>query len=179
MRVFIVSDTHGRLEAVKKIAKRIDDFEPDRIIHLGDYLYNGPRNGVPDDYDPMACCEILNKYAEKIVGVRGNCDSRIDGMLLKFPLSDAKSSSLNGYHVNLFHGDLVASELFTISRGDIVMFGHTHVYMLKKEDGVTYLNPGSPSFPKNGNPPTYAVWEGKRIEIRDLNTGDIMVSLEL
>ena len=67
MRIFVLSDTHGRLEAVKQIAKRIDDFKPDRIIHLGDFLYNGPRNGVPKDYDPMGVCEILNRYADKMV----------------------------------------------------------------------------------------------------------------
>jgi putative phosphoesterase len=179
MRIFVLSDTHGRLEAVKQIAKRIDDFRPDRIIHLGDFLYNGPRNGVPKDYDPMGVCEILNRYADKMVAVRGNCDSRIDQSLLNFKFDDAKSGVLNGYHIKMFHGDLTPSDLFQIERGDIVMFGHTHVYMLKKEDGVIYLNPGSPSFPKNGNPPTYAIIEDNHIEIRSLESGDVMVSMKL
>ena len=48
------------------------------------------------------------------------------------------------------------------------MYGHTHVYMLKHEDGVTYLNPGSISFPKNDLPATYAVMEGNHLEIRGL-----------
>jgi predicted phosphodiesterase len=79
----------------------------------------------------------------------------------------------------LIHGDLLSSDLVTVARGDILMFGHTHVYMLKEEDGLYYLNPGSTSFPKNGNPPTFALMEGRRIEIRSLVDGSVLASLDL
>ena len=39
------------------------------------------------------------------------------------------------------------------------MHGHTHVLQVKKVNGITILNPGSVSIPKEGNPPTYAVLE--------------------
>ena len=178
MRVFIVSDTHGRIEAVKKVAEAIDAYRPDKILHLGDYLYNGPRNGVPSDYDPMGVSEILNRYADKIVGVRGNCDSRIDAMLLQFGFEDKAEVELNGRTAHLYHGDLKENDLFDVKEGDIVISGHTHVYVLEKKDGVIRLNPGSPSFPKNENAPSYAVLDEKRIEIRNLNTGDVLSSLE-
>jgi putative phosphoesterase len=179
MRVLIASDTHGRLQAVKKLERCIILFKPDKIVLLGDYLYNGPRNGVPADYDPMACSVILNKFASKIIGVRGNCDSRIDATLLHFPFEDAKTIYLNGYRCDLIHGDLLTSDLLQVQRGDILMFGHTHVYMLKREDGVVYLNPGSTSFPKNGNPATYAIMEGLHLEIRKLDDDLPVSSLDL
>jgi phosphoesterase, MJ0936 family len=157
----------------------IQAYNPDQIVLLGDYLYNGPRNGVPSDYDPMAVCDLLNVYANKIIGVRGNCDSRIDETLLRFKLDDSKIVFLNGYRCNLIHGDLLSGDLVTVTRGDILMFGHTHVFMLKQEDGLYYLNPGSTSFPKNGNPPTFALMEGRHIEIRSLIDGSVLASTDL
>ena len=118
---------HGRLNAAKSLMTVIQAYNPDQIVLLGDYLYNGPRNGVPSDYDPMAVCDLLNVYANKIIGVRGNCDSRIDETLLRFKLDDSKIVFLNGYRCNLIHGDLLSGDLVTVTRGDILMFGHTHV----------------------------------------------------
>lgn len=179
MKAVIASDIHGRLNAMKRLQKVFEAYIPDQIILLGDYLYNGPRNGVPDDYDPMAVCNILNRYAGMIVGVRGNCDSRIDETLLRFKLQDSQTIFLNGYRCNLIHGDLLSDETITAQRGDILMFGHTHVYMLKEEDGLFYLNPGSTSFPKNGLPPTFALMDGRTLEIRSLEDGAVLAKLEL
>ena len=179
MRILIASDIHGRVKAVKKLDDLFQSFRPDKIVLLGDYLYNGPRNGVPDDYDPGAVASILNKYAHLIIGVRGNCDSRVDESMLRFKIEDSRVNYLNGYRCDMIHGDLLTSELLSVERGDIVMFGHTHVPMLKKEDGVIYLNPGSTSFPKNGNPPSYGVMEGLHVEIRNLENNEPLMTLEL
>ena len=168
MKVLIASDIHGRLQATKRLEAVINRLSPERIILLGDYLYNGPRNGVPNDYDPMATANILNKYARIITAVRGNCDSRVDQTVLRFPFKDSEITYANGYRCDLIHGDLLTSDLVNVERGDILMFGHTHVPMLKREDGVIYLNPGSISFPKNGNPPSYALMNGNVLEVRSL-----------
>ena len=179
MRILIASDIHGRLEGAKKLDAIIEEKAPHRVVLLGDFLYNGPRNGVPSDYDPMSVCTILNKHARITIGVRGNCDSRVDQTLLRFPLEDSKVILLNGYRCDLVHGDLLTSELLEVERGDILMFGHTHVPMLKREDGVLYLNPGSISFPKHDNPATYAMMDETKIDIFELDSGDIFASLEL
>ena len=179
MKVLIASDIHGRIQATKRFEAIIRSLEPERIILLGDYLYNGPRNGVPFDYDPMGTSVILNKYARIITGVRGNCDSRIDEQLLRFPMKDSEVIHLNGYRCDLIHGDLLTSEVIDVQRGDILMFGHTHVPMLKREEGVIYLNPGSIAFPKNGAPATYAFMNGPRLEIRKLEDDVVIQGMEL
>ena len=179
MRIIIASDIHGRLQATKKLVHLFTLYRPDKIILLGDYLYNGPRNGVPEDYDPMGTCELLNRFCTRILGVRGNCDSRVDEMLLKFSLKDSRIAMLNGYRCDLVHGDLLTSELIDVQRGDILMFGHTHVPMLKSEAGVIYLNPGSVAFPKEGNPASYAVMEGRHLELRRLDDYFPFASLDL
>lgn len=178
MKVMIVSDIHGRRLVAQRLAKLFDEIEPARILCLGDVLYNGPRNGVPSDYDPMAVCDILNRYADRIIGIRGNCDSRVDEALLKFRMKDSQVIHVNGFRCDLIHGDLLTSQLLQVERGDILMFGHTHVPMLKKEDGVIYLNPGSPSFPKNGGPATYAIFDTGYIEIVDFHTGETIAHLD-
>ena len=179
MRAIIVADLHGRLNVATKLAELFDAMDPDRIILLGDLLYNGPRNGVPDDYDPMKVCEILNRYAKKVIGIRGNCDSRVDEALLRFKLVDSQVVYINSFRCDLIHGDLLTSNLLHVQRGDILMYGHTHVPMLKKEDGVIYVNPGSPSFPKHGSKATYAVFDPGRIEIRSLDNNDVLEALPL
>ncbi len=179
MRILIASDIHGRLLAAKRLEQVINACQPERVILLGDYLYNGPRNGVPSDYDPMGTVSILNRFAPITIGVRGNCDSRMDETLLRFGIEDSKVIYLNGFRCDLIHGDLLSSELLEVERGDILMYGHTHVPMLKKSDGVVYLNPGSVSFPKNGFPASYGLMDGSRLEIRKLDDDSPLMAMDL
>ena len=180
MRALIISDTHGRIEVLKKLDTLFATFQPDQILFLGDALNNGPRNGVPLDYDPMGCAALFNKLFCRFISVWCNCDSRVDQTLLHFDISsDSKVHYLNGFRCDLIHGDLLTSDLLEVQRGDILFFGHTHVYMLKTADGVVYFNPGSPSFPKNGNPPTYGVMDGLRLEIRKLDDDLPLATLDL
>lgn len=179
MRILIASDIHGRLLAAKRLEQIVADLKPDRILLLGDYLYNGPRNGVPADYDPMAVATILNRFASQVVGVRGNCDSRVDQSLLRFSMEDSKVIYLNGFRCDLIHGDLLTSDLLEVERGDILMYGHTHVPMLKRSEGVVYVNPGSISFPKPGQKASYAWMESSRIEVRNFDDDVPFLSMEL
>lgn len=179
MRVIIASDIHGRLLAAKRLETVIGNIKPDRVVLLGDFLYNGPRNGVPSDYDPMGTAGILNRFAPLVLGVRGNCDSRVDETLLRFKLDNSKVVHINGFRCDLIHGDLLTSELLEVERGDILMYGHTHVPMLKRSDGVIYVNPGSVAFPKPGYPASYAVMDGSHIEIRRLDDDTAFMTMDL
>ena len=179
MRILIASDIHGRIKAAKRLEALITEYQPDRVILLGDYLYNGPRNGVPDDYDPMGTASILNKFAAITVGIRGNCDSRVDQTLLRFRFEDSKVLFINGFRCDLIHGDLLTSDLLEVERGDVLMYGHTHVPMLKRVDGVVYVNPGSIAFPKGDYPASYATMEDKLLSIRDFETTEPFLTLEL
>ena len=58
----------------------------DRLLLLGDLLYHGPRNPLPEGYAPAQVAKLLNGYADRITAVRGNCDSEVDQMVLNFPL---------------------------------------------------------------------------------------------
>lgn len=179
MRILIASDIHGRLLAAKRLETVINNLKPERILLLGDFLYNGPRNGVPADYDPMGTVAILNHFAAQVIAVRGNCDSRVDETLLRFRMEDSKVVYLNGFRCDLIHGDLLTSELLEVERGDLLIYGHTHVPVLKKTDGVIYVNPGSIGFPKQGSPASYAVMDGGHIEVRRLDDDAPFLSMDL
>ena len=51
-----------------------------------------------------------------------------------------------------------------VTRGiDIVMFGHTHKPYLEKDGGITILNPGSLSYPRQeGHKPSYIIMDVDR-----------------
>ena len=52
MKFVIASDLHGAAPAVRALMERIDRETPDRVLLLGDLLYHGPRNDLPEGYAP-------------------------------------------------------------------------------------------------------------------------------
>lgn len=52
MKIMFISDIHGSFKFLKK---SLDNFEIERankLVILGDILYHGPRNDLPEGYDP-------------------------------------------------------------------------------------------------------------------------------
>ncbi|MGN0846254.1 MAG: phosphodiesterase, partial [Kiritimatiellia bacterium] len=86
MRLLFLSDIHGVPSTLETALKMAETLNPDRIVLLGDLLYHGPRNGVPNFYDPVRVTEILNGLKERIFAVRGNCDAEVDQMMFQFPM---------------------------------------------------------------------------------------------
>jgi uncharacterized protein len=180
MRIVIASDIHGRVTPARKLSELISSYSPDRVLLLGDYLYGGPNAISAPDYDPYQVARILNKHARRIIGIRGDCDCRADQKALLFPIGEeCRVLEIDGYRVDMIHGDLLTGDILTVERGDILLFGHTHVPVLKKEDGVVYFNPGSVSLPKNGFPTSFALFERGKIEIKRLDDKATFLELDL
>ena len=72
MKLLIASDIHGSALYCEKLFDTAEKEGFDRILLLGDLLYHGPRNDLPDGYDPKKIIDILNGYKDKIFCVRGN-----------------------------------------------------------------------------------------------------------
>ncbi len=160
MRIIIASDIHGSYICCEKLFKRFEEEKADMIVLLGDLLYHGPRNDLPMEYDCKKVSALLNKYKEKIVAVRGNCDGEVDQMMLEFPiLSDMAVISDNGFVLYATHGHKLTPEApFPVAKG-VVIYGHTHIPADKYINGVRYINPGSVSIPKNGSERGYILYE--------------------
>ena len=157
MKLMIASDIHGCAPWCKKLLEAYAAEAPDKLLLLGDVLYHGPRNGVPEGYDPQAVMDMLNPLADKILCVRGNCEAEVDQMVLAFPcMADYAAIMLDGRTIIAAHGH---REHPVPAPGDILVTGHTHVTLDVMENGYRHLNPGSVSLPKEGTPRGYIVIE--------------------
>lgn len=164
MKVIIASDIHGNLEYTRKLEQLIEKENPDKLILLGDLYYHGPRNKLPDEYNPMAVNEILNKYTDIIIAVRGNCDAEVDDMISKFDITkDYEEITLDGIKFYITHGHLF-DKLKDIIKDDYVFYGHTHVYDITSKR----VNPGSVGIPKVNSEHTVIVYENQTLKLIDL-----------
>ena len=172
MKLLIASDIHGDLDSAKADFDAAEKENADKILLLGDLLYHGPRNDLPATYAPKAVIELLNANKDRLLSVRGNCDTEVDQMVLNFPiLADYAYLCLDGLNVFATHGHHHNTQTPpALSEGDILLHGHTHVLCcIEFGNENYYLNPGSIALPKENNPRTYMVYENRCFTVKDLS----------
>ena len=172
MKLMIASDIHGSAPCCRKMLEAYVREKADRLLLLGDILYHGPRNDLPEGYAPKEVIAMLNPVKKNLLCVRGNCDTEVDQMVLDFPvladyclldLTDGSGNAgavmfaTHGHRYNPHH-------LPPLSDGDILLNGHTHIPACEEildMDGnrYQYLNPGSVSIPKEGSRRSYMIYE--------------------
>lgn len=180
MKLLIASDIHGSAFYCRQLMDRIAAEAPDRILLLGDLLYHGPRNALPEEYDCPQACEMLNTLKDIVLAVRGNCDSEVDQMVLDFPImSDYALLEIDGVHIYATHGHLWNEQsLPAMQEGTVLLNGHTHVPACTDHGSYIYMNPGSVSIPKGGSRHSYMTLEGGLFQWKDLS-GDVYQSRQL
>jgi putative phosphoesterase len=170
-RLIIASDIHGDAETCARLVEIYRESGAEKLILLGDILYHGPRNDLPAGYAPKKVIELLNPLCNDILAVRGNCDTEVDQMVLKFPvLADYAYLSLDGLRIFATHGhNFNTSKLPPLAKGDILLHGHTHVPTVEEfGEGNYYINPGSLSIPKENSPKSYILYEDRTFSFRTL-----------
>jgi len=168
MRILFLSDIHGVPSALDAALEAGNALGYDRIVLLGDLLYHGPRNGVPNFYDPVKVAKTLNALKDRIVAVRGNCDAEVDQMMFEFPMmGDYAVLEAGNETFFLTHGHLWNEwRLPPVGIGTVLAHGHTHVPELKKlECGMTIFNPGSVSLPKGGSSRSFGYFDGESLRL--------------
>ena len=153
MKLLIASDIHGSAFWCGKLMEVAEEFQPQRILLLGDLLYHGPRNDLPREYAPNQVIPMLSRWADKIIAVRGNCEAEVDQMVLPFPcMADFSQLCTDGNTLYLTHGHHHNPDnLPPLAEGSIFLSGHTHVKLDEVKNGIRCLNPGSVSIPKDGS----------------------------
>lgn len=135
MKVVVLSDTHIPTKA-KRLPKRLvaELKNCDLIIHAGDWQ-------TIDVYHELA-------IFANVQGVYGNVDKEEINVL--FP--EKLVVDIHGYKIGVVHGhgtrfttERRALEAFNQDRVDCIIYGHSHIPVLKNVNGVLLFNPGSPT----------------------------------
>ena len=174
MKYLIVSDIHGSSDSADRIINIFEEEKCDYILLLGDILYHGPRNDLPEFYNPKKVIEKLNPYSDKIIAIKGNCEAEVDQMILTFIIHDFYDDTINNITTHLEHGHHL-----DLYKGDakLVLSGHTHIPHNMNLNGVRFINPGSITIPKNNTPRSYGIWDGNKITLFSIDK-DIISSFE-
>ncbi len=170
MKLFIASDIHGSAGYCRSMLDRYCEEKADRMLLLGDILYHGPRNDLPEEYAPKKVIEMLNGLKNDIFCVRGNCDTEVDQMVLDFPvLSDYAVLDMGGFIIYATHGHIYNEKnLPPLHPGDILLNGHTHIPACTEHETYVYMNPGSVSIPKQDSHHGYMTLEDGTFLWKDL-----------
>ena len=161
MKMLIASDIHGSAYFCRKLLEAWDREGPERVLLLGDILYHGPRNDLPEEYRPKEVLAMLNARKESILCVRGNCDTEVDQMVLEFPiLADYAWIAADECRIFATHGHVYNTKnLPPLRAGEILLHGHTHVPAWEDHGTFRYYNPGSVSIPKGDSQSMYMMLE--------------------
>lgn len=143
-KIAIVGDTHGRIEEIKQELKKLS---VDHFLYTGDFYGDAKR--------------LAHYLGISFDGVLGNCDP---------PNPEAQEERVidwAGKRIFMVHGHQYgvktslnrlyyrAAEL----QANIVLFGHTHMPVAEFIEDILFINPGSPSRPRGGAKPSFALLE--------------------
>ena len=180
MKWMIASDIHGSAACCEKLLAAFGREQADRLLLLGDLLYHGPRNDLPQGYAPKEVIAQLSGVKDKVFCVRGNCEAEVDQMVLPFPvLADYCLLEQKGRVIFATHGHQYNLQTPpALQPGDVLLHGHTHIPAKDNSLGFWYLNPGSVSIPKENSPHSYMTLEDGQFLWKDLD-GAVYDSLAL
>jgi len=150
MKIVVCSDIHGSSKYAEMIKNIFHEEQAEKLVILGDLYYHGPRNPLPEDYNPKKVAEIFNGMKQRLVVIQGNCDSEVDQMISEFDFVKQAVLSLGQKIVFASHGHIFNKDTKPAGQYDAVLYGHFHKAFIDKCDDTIYANPGSVSLPKDG-----------------------------
>lgn len=168
MKFLIASDIHGSKHYAALLAQRFEEEKADKLVLLGDIYNHGPRNPLPEGYDPMGVAAILNALTDRMLVIKGNCDSDVDTLISDFEFVSAAVLADCGKQVFLQHGDRYDIGHMPKNCGDAFIYGHYHTGFIERRNGVLVANCGSVSLPKNGTAHSYIILENGEIVLKDI-----------
>ncbi len=172
MKIMFLSDVHGSLKYAEIAMQKFEEEKCDKLVLLGDMLSHGGKLYMIDNYDMDGVAKLLNKYKDKIISVRGNCDNESDNeTFLEYCTNDDfVKIKFNDKTIFATHGHLYDEYyLPKLKAGDIFIHGHFHVPMAKVVRDIYYLNPGSITLPRENSKNSYAILTDDKFTIKDID----------
>lgn len=144
MKILVLSDTHGETDKMFCILKDVKK-HISAVIHAGDYESDAS--------------EISKIYPDlPVYGVCGNCDfAHIMPPVRLIELGGKRIFITHGHRYNVHAGYIGLAYTAMENQADICIFGHTHIPVIEKHEGIYIVNPGSLSRPRGFGKPSYAV----------------------
>ena len=178
-KLIIASDIHGSAHFAELMLKRFEEEKADQLILLGDIFYHGPRNPLPQGYAPMQVAEMLKPYGDRLLVVKGNCDSDVDAMIAPFEFVNLAQLYVDGAKITLQHGDKYCKDNVPANCGNALIYGHYHTSFVMREGGRVIANPGSVSLPKNGTEAGYIIVENGVLTLKSLLDAKVLAKEEI
>jgi putative phosphoesterase len=168
-KLVVTADIHGSLSSWLTIKALLN--KEDKLVIAGDLFDTKYGNYANSNFKPEVIKQDLENFKNDFFYIYGNCDVPSFSPGFK---TNIKFNAFN-QQVFLFHGD---QQYKHSSKMDIMIQGHTHIYSLKKQGGIVFMNPGSITYPKNGVE-TYGVIDNTTASIIELKTGNKLISIKL
>lgn len=162
MKYIFVSDIHGNVDILKRVVSLIDEEHADKLILLGD-------TAASNIEDNEEIAKILNSIKTKIEIIVGNCDNLFLEDKLEIPMYDIDNLTLGKNTITFTHGNRYNMYDLPPFCGNIFVQGHTHVPVLKIENGVIIANPGSPTRPRGSDLRCYIIITEDEIALKTLD----------
>ncbi|MEW6696635.1 MAG: metallophosphoesterase family protein [Bacillota bacterium] len=151
MRILVVSDTHGRLDAVYHVLEQLGEI--DLILHAGDHYRD--------------CDDLAYTLEIPARGVMGNCDFPGDGPLEELlEVAGHKIYMTHGHRHGVKRDANIVLERAKQLGAKVAIYGHTHIADYQVVDDIILLNPGSPEYPRGKDRASVGVIEICNEEIR-------------
>lgn len=142
MKIFVISDTHGRTDKVEEVWKKLTDV--DLVVHLGDYRRDAQR---------------LERILEtEVMSVKGNMDGSYSSD--DFQILETEFGKLLLVHGHMHNVKMSPLNLIYFAQEQgckAALFGHTHRPCYEESHGIFLVNPGSLSQPRDGSEGSYAI----------------------
>lgn len=163
-----MSDSHGNVEFVEQLVKWFKKNKCEKIIHLG------------DDWEDVA------KWVEiiKVPGVFSDLYKNPDvpnRLILEFEGWNVLLTHTRKSYKDDLPTDLKPEEVIKNKEANVILYGHTHIPLIERKDGIIYINPGHlRPFDKKGYPPTLGILEFQPamlgVKIADFKTKNFIFS---
>jgi putative phosphoesterase len=172
MKYIAAGDIHGNLFFANCLVERIKELLPEKVVLLGD-IYGNSYSAEMD--------ELLLSAGVEIESVEGNCDYRHAALShLNFAvgciMEYAGSRRFLFTHGHIYNRYNLPSYM---KKGDVFIYGHTHNNNIAIEKDVHVVNAGSVSAPRGASKNSFVFIDGKSIEIREVENGNLIKRLQL
>lgn len=166
MKLLMLSDIHGMSNNLLLLEEKVNIKSFDKIVILGD-IFSG---SLKEEKDEKRIIDFLNKYKDKLIVVRGNCDSKSDISKVPVEVDDVSYLNMDNFDFYFTHGNIYNYYNNDTFSNGILVYGHEHIPYIKEDSDMIYLNTGSISLPRNDYGKTFAIYEDKTLKVYQLES---------